>query len=111
MKTTKTNRKSQSHDEVVAEMLRTDPEFRAAMTNEIMADGDVGDLLVFLRQLALAEGGMKVIAQRSGLNETALYRTMSEEGNPSIKTFAKLLASFNLRIIVASTDNAYVPTS
>lgn len=105
--TTNTNRKSQSHDEVVAEMLRTDPEFRAAMTNEIMAEGDFGDLLIFLRQVALAEGGMKVIAERSGLNETALYRTMSAEGNPSIKTFAKLLESLNLRIIVAPKDNSY----
>ncbi len=102
----KTSRKSQSHDEVVAEMLRNDPQFRAAMTNEILAEGDFADLLIFLRQIVLAEGGMKVIAERSGLNETALYRTMSAEGNPSIKTFAKLLEALNLRVIVAPKDNA-----
>ena len=104
---TKTNRKSQSHDEVVAEMLRTDPQFRAAMTNGITAEGDFADVLIFLRQLVLAEGGMKVIAERSGLNETALYRTMSADGNPSIKTFAKLLESLNLRMTVAPRDNSY----
>jgi DNA-binding phage protein len=102
----KTNRRSQPHDEVVAEMLRTDPEFRAVMTNGIMADGDVADLLIFLRQLVLADGGMNVSAERSGHNETALYRTITAQGNPSMKTFARLLESLNLRMIVVPKDTA-----
>lgn len=48
-----------THDEVVSEMLRTDPEFRAAMINEVMSDGDYADMLILLRQLILAEGGVK----------------------------------------------------
>ena len=97
---------SQPHDEVVADMLRSDPEFRAAMINEVMLDGDHADMLILLRQLTLAEGGMKVIAQRTGLNETALYRLMSAKGNPSLKNFSKLLDSLNLQLAVVPKREA-----
>jgi probable addiction module antidote protein len=101
-------RDSNSHDEVVSEMLRTDPEFRAAMINEVMSDGDYADMLILLRQLTLAEGGMKVIAQRTGLNETALYRLMSAEGNPSLKNFSKVLDSLNLQLAVVTKREPFV---
>lgn len=100
-------RNSQPHDEVVADMLRTDAEFKAAMINEVISDGDLADMLIFLRQLTLAEGGMKVIAERTGLNETALYRLMSAEGNPSLRNFSKLLDSLNLRLTVAAKSQVY----
>ena len=60
-------RDSNSHDEVVSEMLRTDPEFRAEMINEVMSDGDHADMIILLRQLKLADGGMQVVAQRTVL--------------------------------------------
>lgn len=100
-------RDSISHDEVVSEMLRTDPEFRAALINEVMSDGDYADMLILLRQLTLAEGGMKVIAQRTGLNETALYRLMSADGNPSLKNFSKVLDSLNLQLAVVAKREAF----
>lgn len=101
-------RDSNSHDEVVSEMLRTDPEFRAAMINEVMSDGDYADMLILLRQLTLAEGGMKVIAQRTGLNETALYRLMSAEGNPSLKNLSKVLDSLNLQLAVVAKQEPFI---
>lgn len=96
------NRSSQPHDEVVADMLQADPAFRAALINEVMNDGEYGDMLILLRQLTLAEGGMKIIAQRTGLNETALYRLMSAEGNPSLKNFSKVLSALNLQLAVTA---------
>ena len=96
------HRSGQPHDEVVADMLQTDPAFRAALINEVMSDGDYGDMLILLRQLTLAEGGMKVIAQRTGLNETALYRLMSAQGNPSLKNFSKVLDALNLQLAVTA---------
>lgn len=49
------NRNSQSHDDVVADMLRTDPEFRAAILEEVMSNGDYTDTLILLRQLLIAK--------------------------------------------------------
>lgn len=49
------NRNSHSHDDVVADMLRTDPEFRAAILDEVMSNGDYADMLILLRQLLIAK--------------------------------------------------------
>ena len=72
-----------------------------------MSDGDYGEMLILLRQLTLAEGGMKVIAQRTGLNETALYRLMSAEGNPSLKNFSKVLGALNLQLAVTTRHESF----
>jgi hypothetical protein len=50
-----TNRNSDSHDDVVADMLRTDPEFRTAILVEVMSNGDYTDMLVLLRQFLIAK--------------------------------------------------------
>ncbi|MET0264571.1 MAG: addiction module antidote protein [Duganella sp.] len=108
---TRQNRNSQPHDEVVAEMLREDPAFRVALVQEVLSNGDQADMLILLRQLAAAEGGMKVIAERTGLNETALYRVMSPEGNPALRTFTTLLDSLGLRLsVVAKQDGQPLAT-
>ena len=56
-------RDTSSHDEVVGDMLRTDPEFRAAMINEVMRNGDYADMLILLRQLALADSRRLTLAR------------------------------------------------
>ena len=46
--------KDRSHDDAMAELLRDDPALTAATLNAILADGDQGELLVTLRQVAKA---------------------------------------------------------
>ena len=45
------------HDEVVAELFRDDPQLALDLLNDILADGDQGDLLIALRQMSKAFGG------------------------------------------------------
>lgn len=42
------------HDEVLAEIFRTDPLYAAALLHEVQRDGCEAELEVLLRQLALA---------------------------------------------------------
>jgi DNA-binding phage protein len=44
--------KDRSHDDAMAELFRDDPALAAATLNAILADGDQGELLVTLRQIA-----------------------------------------------------------
>jgi len=44
--------KDRSHDDAMAELFRDDPALAAATLNAILADGDQGELLVALRQIA-----------------------------------------------------------
>lgn len=92
--------RDRSHDEAMAEMYRADPEYAAQLLNSILEDGDQGELLVILRQLAGAFGGVPAIAAQAQLNPTQLYRTLSPEGNPALSSLSAILKAMGLRLAV-----------
>ena len=65
-----------------------------------LKDGDQADLLVMLRQLAQAFGGIHAVAEQARLNPTQLYRTLSPKGNPSLSSLAAILKAMGLRLAV-----------
>jgi len=92
--------RDRSHDEAMAEMYRADPEYAVQLLNSILEDGDQGELLVVLRQLAGAFGGVPAIAAQAQLNPTQLYRTLSAEGNPALSSLSAILKAMGLRLAV-----------
>ena len=94
--------KSRSHDEAMAEVYRKDPEFALQVINNILEDesGDQGELLVVLRQMAKAFGGVQAVAEQARLNPTQLYRTLSPEGNPGLSSFSAILKAMGMRLSV-----------
>jgi probable addiction module antidote protein len=77
-----------------------DPANAAAYVKVALAEGDSGDLLHALRNVAEARGGIAQIAERTGLNREALYRTLSKRGNPQLKSLAAILSATGLRLSV-----------
>jgi len=77
-----------------------DPKNAAAYIEAALAEGDSGDLLHALRNVAEARGGIAHIAERTGLNREALYRTLSRRGNPQLKSLAAILGATGLRLSV-----------
>lgn len=67
----------------------------AAMEEEIPV------ILVTLRQLAEAYGGMTKIAEEAGVAREALYRALSPKGNPTLKTITAVLKAIGMRLDVA----------
>ena len=59
--------KDRSHDEAMAELFKEDPAFAAEYLNQLLQDGEPADLLVALRQMAEAHGGVRAIAKALGL--------------------------------------------
>ena len=53
-----------------------------------------------VRDVIRANGGMTRIAAETGLAREALYRSFSEDGNPSYATITAVLAALGLRIAV-----------
>ena len=96
--------KDQSHDDAMATLFRDDPDLAAATLDAILADGDQGELLVTLRQMAKAFGGEQAVAKSADLNPTQLYRTLSEKGNPELRSLTALLRSMGLRLSVQPLD-------
>ena len=93
---------SRAHDEAMAELYRKDLEFALQVINNILEDGDQGELLIVLRQMAKAFGGVQTVADKAHLNPTQLYRTLSPTGNPALSSFSAILKAMGLRLAVRS---------
>ena len=96
--------KDRSHDDAMVELFRDDP--AAATLNAILADGDQGELLVTLRQMAKAVGGVSAVAKASELNATQLYRTLSKRGNPELRSLTALLRTMGFRLAVEPLERS-----
>ena len=92
--------KDRAHDESMAELFREDPAFATRYLNDVFEEGDQADLLVALRQMAQAFGGVPAIAAKTHLNATQLYRTLSAEGNPELRSLTALLKAMGMRLAV-----------
>ena len=93
--------KHRTHDEAMAEIYQSDPAYAQELLNSVLADGDQAELLVVLRQLAKAFGGVQSIADKAHLNPTQIYRTLSPDGNPALSSFRAILDAMGLRLAVA----------
>ncbi|CAG0953641.1 hypothetical protein BURK2_00338 [Burkholderiales bacterium] len=92
--------RDRAHDEAMAELFREDVAFASQYLNEVLADGDQAELLVALRQMAKAFGGVPKIAEKAHLNPTQLYRTLSPDGNPELRSLRAVLRAMGLRLAV-----------
>jgi probable addiction module antidote protein len=92
--------KDRSHDEAVAELFQEDPAYALALLNSTLEDGDQAELLIALRQMTKAFGGIQSVAEKANLNPTQLYRTLSAEGNPELRSLSAILKAMGLRLTV-----------
>ena len=90
-----------SHEVAVVDSFRRDRKLAAAYLDEVLTDGDQKELMLALRRLSEAFGGVSILAQQAGLNPTTLYRTLSVDGNPELRTLRALLQAMGLRLSVS----------
>ena len=92
--------KDRAHDEAMAELFQEDTAFATEYINNVLADGTQEDLMIALRQVAASCGGVPAIAKKAHLNPTQLYRTLSAEGNPELRSFSAILKAMGMRLSV-----------
>jgi probable addiction module antidote protein len=92
--------KDRAHDDAMAELFRDDPAFATQYLNTVLEEGEQADLLVALRQMAKAFGGVSTLAEKAHLNPTQLYRTLSPEGNPELRSLTAVLKAMGMRLAV-----------
>ena len=83
-----------------------DPLEAAAYLNAAIEEGDRSVFLLALRNVAEAHGGMGVLAEKSHLSRENLYRMLSQQGNPEIKSLYALLQAMGLRLAIEPTDRS-----
>lgn len=89
-----------SHEEATLESFREDRELAAEYLNAVLEDGDQEELMLALRRLSAAYGGVAGLAQSTRLNATSLYRTLSRQGNPELRSLSALLEAMGMRLAV-----------
>jgi probable addiction module antidote protein len=99
--------KNRTHDEAIAELFKQDPAYAVEMLNSILEDGEQGELLIALRQMTKAFGGVQTVAEKADLNATQLYRTLSEQGNPELHSLSAILKAMGLRLAVERVKSGF----
>lgn len=92
--------KDKPHDTAMAEVFRSDPAYAVELLNSILEDGEQAELLIALRQMAEAFGGVRSVAKSAELNPSQLYRTLSEKGNPEVRSLSAILRVMGLRLAI-----------
>jgi probable addiction module antidote protein len=100
------NKLTVSHDEVMIEELRRDPEFAAEYLRAAMEDTDEPRvLLIALRHIAEARGGIAKIAKAAGIERESLYRALSLRGNPRLSTLLAVTKAMGLTLTVEKSQS------
>lgn len=66
--------------------------------DEYQEDGDMAVLLLALRHVAEAQGGITELSQKTQLNRQSLYKTLSRNGNPKLQTLGLLLKNLGFHL-------------
>lgn len=75
-------------------------EIIAEYLSQILADGDMDELLEALGNIAKAKG-MSQIASETGLGRESLYKTFHKGTKPRFDTIIKVMQSFGVKIQVS----------
>jgi probable addiction module antidote protein len=90
------------HEELI-EFLKNPKEadlyLRIAM-EEYQEDGDTDLLLVALRNITEARGGMGKLSKKTHLNRQNLYNILSKNGNPTLGTFGLILNELGYKLSI-----------
>ncbi len=57
--------KDKSHDDAMPEVFEKDPAYALQLLNAILEDGEQGEFLIALRQMANAFGGVQAVAENA----------------------------------------------
>ncbi len=90
------------HDELIESLKKpqkADTYLRLAM-EEYQEDGNTEILLVALRNVAEARGGLGFLAKKTHLNRQNLYCILSEKGNPTLETFGLILRALGYKLSI-----------
>lgn len=80
-------------------------EYLSSSLEEYFDDGNLEAFLTAVRSVAEAQGGISGLAKKTELNRQTLYRTLSTDGNPRIKTLLSILSSLGFRLAIEPFDS------
>jgi len=76
------------------------PAEAAAYLETVIEEGNQAAIMLALRQVAQAQGGVAEIARKAKLTREATYKMLSKSGNPELRSLTAVLEATGLRIAV-----------
>ena len=76
------------------------PEDVALYIEAALGEDDPKLLLAALRDVTESQGGMAMMAQKTGLGRESLYKSLSENGNPKLSTLFEVIKALGLHLSV-----------
>jgi probable addiction module antidote protein len=92
-----------SYEEWLIESLRNKEEaalFLQVAFEEFQKNNDTEALLLSLRHVAEAQGGITQLSRKTHLNRESLYKTLSKRGNPKLQTVGMLLKGLGFQLSI-----------
>lgn len=94
-----------SHEEATVRELRENPESAAEYLRAALEDEDEPTvLLIALRRIAEARGGIAKVAKAAGIERESLYRALSAHGNPRLSTLVAVTKAVGLKLTVEAAQ-------
>ena len=90
---------TRDYEEFLLEEL-ADPEEAAGYLSACLAE-DSEVFLLGLRDVAKAQGGMTRLSEETELTREALYRMLSEDGNPTFSSISAIIDCLGLKLKLA----------
>lgn len=90
-----------------AEFIDT-PESQAALLADAVASGHAAYITAALGTIARARG-MSAVAREAGVTREALYKALSEEGDPRLSTLLGVTRALGLQIAFEPTASPKIP--
>ncbi len=101
----KRKKTSVSHEDAIVRELRTNPEFAAEYLRAALEQEDEHRvLLIALRRIAEARGGLAKVAKAAGIERESLYRALSTRGNPRLSTLVAVTKAVGLKLTVEAAQ-------
>jgi probable addiction module antidote protein len=80
-----------------ADFLKDEETISAYLTEALESD-DARLIAQVLGDIARARGGMAVLAKETGISREALYRALSDNGNPEFATVLKVVRALGIKL-------------
>ena len=96
---------TKNYEDFLSNTLR-DPEIAANYLSSAISEGTIDEFLLALKSVADSHGGISKLAEISDLNRQSMYKMLSEDGNPTIKSLVAILKAIGIKINFEPEDEA-----
>lgn len=90
------------HNDLIASLKDSKEAYDYLLTalEEYQEDNNVEALLIALRNVAIARGGITKLARSTKLNRQNLYKILSNKGNPKLDNFGLILKGLGFKLSI-----------